>query len=50
MAAGHEEVVQCGKEDLAVCSRHQVVEDWIDCRAYVKQDICQHVEVVVEVV
>lgn len=48
-AAGHEEVAQCGEEDLAVRSRHQVVEDRIDCRAYVKQDIRQHVEVVVEV-
>lgn len=29
-ATRHEEVPQRGEEDLAVSSRHQVVEDWVD--------------------
>lgn len=49
-AARHEDVAQRGEEDLAVRGGHQVVEDWVDGRAHVEQDIRQHVEVVVEVV
>lgn len=50
VAARHEEVAQRGEEDLAVGSRHQVVEDGVDGRADVEQHVGQHVEVVVEVV
>lgn len=39
-----------GEEDLAEVCRHQVVEDGVDCWADVEEDVCQHVEVVVEVV
>lgn len=50
VAAGHEEVAERGEEDLAVGGWHQVVEDGVDGRADVEQDVGQHVEVVVEVV
>ena len=50
LAAGHAEVAQRGEEDLPVGGRHQVVEDRIDGRADVEQDVGQHVEIVVEVI
>lgn len=50
MAAGDAEVAQCGEEDLTIVGWHQVVEDWIDRRADIEQDVGQHVEIVVEVI
>lgn len=49
-AAGQTDITQRGEEDLTVVGRHQVVEDGVDGRADVEQDVGQHVEVVVEVV
>lgn len=49
-SAGDTKILQCGQKDLPVGGRHQVVEDGVDGRAHVKQDIGQHEEVVVEVV
>lgn len=40
---------ECREEDLSEVCRHQVVEDGVDCRTDVEEDVCQHVEVVVEV-
>lgn len=40
---------ECREEDLSEVCRHQVVEDGIDRRTDVEEDVCQHVEVVVEV-
>lgn len=39
-----------GEEDLSEVCRHQVVQDGVDGRADVEEDVGQHVEVVVEVV
>lgn len=49
-ATGEAQVAQRGEEDLAVGGRHQVVEDGVDGRAHVEENVGQHVEVVVEVV
>lgn len=40
---------ECREEDLSEVCRYQVVEDGVDCRTDVEEDVCQHVEVVVEV-
>lgn len=49
-ATGLAKVVQRGEEDLAVGGRYQVVEDGINGRAHIVQDVGQHVEIVVEVI
>lgn len=49
-ATGEAQAAQRGEEDLAVGGRHQVVEDGVDGRAHVEENVGQHVEVVVEVV